>query len=422
MRHFLSIVLTIASARIAHADVPRCASVDSDLSYHATDLAEHSGDTGWFPSGYSAQLRITGRITGETTVAMGLAPQACWTDGMTVQTPGRAQAGLLDAEYGAEVHLFGQIHTSVVGYQIDWSGEIPVPVIPTDLMLATTTAFDPVALPGSPTVSAHDTTSTIVLLSTNLLADIIDITGISGGLDLDVQGAMTTSYTTSAITLGDAQITTATGAAAIAAPAAGFGGTLALPIAATGTVHYAPALTFSVAFDVKILGIRVVNWQLASVTLPLSTIDRTIALAGADVTIPLPHFATIPATLGFADGATQPLRLRNAGAAPLVIAVTSAPAGVTANGLTIAPGADGVITVTAADATHVSGALVLATNDPNAPSLSVALDAMQSGQTNTGGDANPEAGGCHTGRGNGSLVLALALVALRRRRPARTGQ
>jgi hypothetical protein len=424
MRNALLVAAVVFSATSsARADVTRCAGGDAAVAYAVDDLPTQSGDTGWFPGGSVAQLRLTGEIVGRTTVGMGLAPTACWDHGMSIATPGEGKTGMLDVEYGAALHLLGQIHTSILGQSIDWSGEIPVPFLPTDLLLAGTTTFDPILLPDSPVKSASvsDTTSPITVISSNVLGDIIDITGISGGLYVTVQGAMTSTYTTTAVSIGDdGVITSATGTATVATPTAGYGPVLAVAASATGNVHYAPSLVFAANFDVKILGIRVVNWQIASISMPLSAIDRPISLTGSGAQIGLPHIDVLPQQLGFANGASQPLQLHNGGAAPLMIEVTSAPSGVTAEAVTIAPGADGVLQVTAADPSSVgSAALVLSTNDPNNPSLTVALDPSASGQTNTPPADGEPSGGCNAGGGSsGALLVGFALVALAKRRRA----
>ncbi|MDB4959142.1 MAG: hypothetical protein JWO36_6711 [Myxococcales bacterium] len=419
MRNQLITVAVLVVGGTARADVPRCSQVDADLSYMATDLPNVSGDTGWFPSWSVAQLRLTGKMEGQTTVAMSVTPTACWSNGMTISAPGIAQSGYLDSEYGAALALYGQIHTSVLGHAINWSRQIPIPFIPDDLLLAGTTTFDATALPGSaqPTVSVTSApTDPVIVLSTDLLTAVIDIVGISGGLEATVQGVMTTKYSTTAIALGDGRIRAAGDSFAIAAPERGFGATLDLPILATGVVHYEPSLIFGARFDVKIFGLHVVTWQIASVTMPLPVIDRPITLTGQALHIPLPHLAALPTSLGFASGAMQRLRLHNSGAAPLVIAITSAPAGITASGVTIAPGADGELAVSAADPTTLSGELVLATNDPNHAQLTVALDAAADGETTVPADPS-ESSGCNAGHGQASMfgfLLALAIVCRRR--------
>ena len=424
MRNALVAALVFsATSTTARADVTRCAGGDAAVAYAVDDLPTQSGDTGWFPSDPTVQLRLTGEIVGKTTVGMGLAPTACWDHGMVVATPGEAKSGMLDVEYGAALHLYGQVHTSVLGHSIDWSGEIPVPVIPTDLLLAGTTTFEPMLFPDSRVKSASvsDTTDPVTVISTNVLGNIIDITGISGGLYITVQGAMTSTYTTTAVSIGDGgMITSATGTATVPTPGAGYGPMLAVAASATGNMHYAPSLVFAANFDVKILGIKIVNWQIASISMPLSAIDRPISLSGAGAQIGLPHIDTLPKQLGFATGASQPLQLHNGGAAALMIEVASAPDGVTAEAVTIAPGADGVVQITAADPTSLgSTAFVLSTNDPNNPSVTVTLDASATGQSNTT-SSDAEASGCNAsgGPGGGVLLVGFVLVALAKRRRA----
>lgn len=101
-----------------------------------------------------------------------------------------------------------------------------------------------------------------------------------------------------------------------------------------------------------------------------------------------------------------------------MIELASAPDGVTVEAITIAPGADGIVQVAAVDPSAVgTAALVLSTNDPNHPSLSVALDPAASGQSNTSPDDGEPSGGCNAGGGSrGVLFVGFALVALVKRR------
>jgi len=385
-----------------------------------TDLPDLHAETGWFPDGYVAQLNIVGQMIGETTVAMGLTPTACWDDSMQITVAGAADAGYLDSEYGAAVDVYGRIHTSVLGYQIDWEGKIPLPsFLPHDFLLAGTTTFQPTALSGAVTVTSNPT-SPVIVVSTDVLSSLISLGSISGGLDIAVQGELGTSYQSTQIDVGGGAFARDGEHVTIARPDHGFGATLDTQLSAKGVVHYEPYVIFSVLFDVRIFGIRVCNFDLASVTLPLPVIDRQITLDGGKISIPLPHLDRVPQSLGFATGGSQPLAVHNSGAAPLEIAIAQAPAGVSAQPITIAPGADGTITVTA-DPTTVSGKLELATNDPNYPSISVALDAAQSGEVTTPATPDPEdGGGCNsTGAQPWWIILALIPIGASRTAPSR---
>jgi len=121
----------------------------------------------------------------------------------------------------------------------------------------------------------------------------------------------------------------------------------------------------------------------------------------------------VPDALGFATGNSQPLHVTNTGAAPLAIEVVSAPAGVTVAPLTLAPGGDGNLTVVAADPTAFASPLVLATNDPNHGTLTIALTATGDGQT----DEEPAgASGCSAGGAASPLVGIVLVMLLRKRR------
>ncbi len=417
MRHLGLLALTSASliSHPAAADVTRCAGADADLHYHATDFAEMNGDTGWVPSGSPAQVRVTGRIIGETTVAMGMHPTVCWPSEMNLSVPGRTGAGLLDFAYGAELHLYAQIHTSVLGNAIDWEGEIPVPIpaIPTDLMLAGTTTFDPSA---TATPAASDTTGAVTVLSTNLIGNLIGITGISGGLHLEVTGGLTTSYRTTSLMTGAGEMSA--DPLSVPAPGAGYGAAIEMPLSATGRITYAPSLTFTIAFDVKILGIRVVNWKLFSVPMGLPSIDRDVMLPSDGAHIGLPKASSLAgARIDFSAGAIQRLAVHNAGEAPLMLEASQLPEGVAMTPVTIAPGADGTINVIASDTAVTNGTsqLMLTTNDPGQATVLVTLG-RDIGGTGTDDGDGVEHAGCNTGAGGAGLIVALAALGLRRRR------
>ena len=404
----------LATAGAAHAEPYRCSTADADLAFDGVDVAELTGDTGWFPSGYAAQVRIAGRVAGQTFVAMGLQPTLCWDGGgerMTATLPGRAGTGLLDVAYGAEVHLYGHIDTTVLGIHVFWEGEIPIPFIPEDLILADTGAFDP-ALGDS--ASVYDTTDPIPLLSTDVIGALISITGISGGLYLDVSGAMATTYAPNAMTAGDASITTAGGSAEVPRPDPGWGPAVELPLGVDGLVRYEPSLIFTIGLDIKIFGIRVVDYQLFGVPLALPAIDRRVAMAGG-AHVPLPELAALGegARIDFATGPTQELAIANRGEAPLSIEVAAAPPGITTDPIaTLAAGAESRLRVTASAEAMTAGTLgplVLATSDPDHPTLSVALG-VDVGGSDQGDPIDPEpSAGCAAGGGDGGMILVLVL-------------
>jgi uncharacterized protein (TIGR03382 family) len=434
----LVIVIGGATSIVHASPASRCAlGSSSDLGFSTDDIPELSADTGFIPAGSPVQVRVTGRLVGNTSVAMGLQPTACWDEhGMTVGIAGVPQAGLLDSQYGAELHVFVRIHASVLGHTIDFTGEVPLGgFIPSDLLLADVASFDPTLLPGSPTtsVAASDTTSPITVLSTNVLGTIIPVGGLTGDLNITAQGELTTSYSTNRVAVGNAALSQATDVAAVVPPAEGYRGVLVETLGADGSVEYAPSIVLSLHANVKIFGIGVASFTIATVNLPLPNLHRDINLAGSATGFALPFLDTVPERLGFSSGGTQSLPLHDAGGAPLVVDVVSAPAGVTAAELAVEPGQTGRLVVTASDPTSLAGtSLVLSTNDPDHLQLMVALDPSAGNPDDGGGDGNGGGGGgggdddgnggvgsgCNAGSSSssGAVALALALVLWRRRR------
>jgi len=253
-----------------------------------------------------------------------------------------------------------------------------------------------------------------------VLGALIGISQIAGELSITAQGVMTTMYSTHSIVIGGAAISDASGVVAVVPPADGYAGRLAEPISASGVVTYEPGVVLTAHADVSFFGVGIGSWTIASITLPLPHIDRDVTLNGPALAFALPYLDRAPSQLGFSSGSTQSATLHNAGGAPLVVAVASAPAGVTAPSITIQPGQDGLLIVTAADPTSVGGtSLVLATNDPDHSQVTITLDAATSGEGSGSGSAG-ESSGCSAGRsqGGGLAALALALVLGRRRRAA----
>jgi hypothetical protein len=407
---WLGLFVLIASSTPALADVTRCSGATANVAFDAGDLgalSNLSGDTGWFPDDSPVQIRLAGQVDGSTHVGMQLQPVACWApDGtMTLTVQPARGTGSLTSQYGTAVQLYARIHTTVLWETVDWEGQIPVPYIG-DLLLAGQTAFDPIALPDSPTTYAQvsDATNPITVLSSNELSAIIDVTGISGGLALEVEGQMSTTYWTNDVSVVGSQLTSASGTAPVAGP---FGAQLPTRLAVDGTVEYSPALDFILAFQVRILGISVVNLQLANIVLPLPSFDRDVQLTTeGDVAVPLPQLGNVPATLGFGSAASATLHLSNSGAAPLMVEQVAGPAFAP---LTIAPGAAADVVVPASTAPD----LVLATNDPTNPQLTIALSASSSGQIDqppADGAGDDSHAGCSAG-GSSTPVMVLLVVA-----------
>jgi MYXO-CTERM domain-containing protein len=422
----LPVALGIAIApRVAAAEeLTYCGQGDTELAFAGNDFVELSGDTGWFPANFVAQLRLTAKVAGHTNVTTGYRAKACWEDQMKASLEGISGAGYLDVAYGAELALYGRIHTTVLGYTINWEGQIPIPWIPEDLMIAGAGTFTPRLDTGGVYVS--DSTDPVTVLSTNLIAQYISLGGISGGLYVSVQGSMKSTYRASKVSFAGSSVDALTDLIDIAQPDGGFGSNLSLPVGVDGTVRYEPKLTFAAGLDVSIWGIRVVDWQFASVPMSLPAKDRAIKLMGGPASVGLPQLEGIGdgARMDFESASTQFLHVKNTGAGPLQLVPFGVPSGITVAPITLEADGQDDLRVSVSDGALSSGSTTLqfTTNDPDRPLVSVALG-MHVGGTDPGTPPvieAPEESGCSAGRGHGQglagLVLVLGLVVRRRRR------
>ena len=412
--------LLLSSAPAAAAP---CSSSEVDLAWAGTDFAEISGDTGWFPSNFAAQLRLTGRVIGETAVSSGAQAEVCWTESMTCTMDSRRGTGWLDVAYGAEMHLYAKIDTSILGNAIYWEGELPVPYIPSDLLLAGQTGFDP-SLDGKVDTQVSDATAPITLLSTDLIGDLIGIFGISGGLRVTVTPSMVTSYRSTLLHLGDHTVSTAAQLFAVPRPNVGFDRALELPMSIDGVITYRPTLTFNARFDVKILGYRVVDWDLFGIPMTLPALERPMTMASetpAHFALPVLEGLGDGARMDFAGSATQSLEIRNRGEKELTLTPASLPVGISAAALVVPPGGKAMLQVTAADEALAEGSatLRLASSDPDHAELAIELG-RDVGGTDPGMIDEPSEGGCSTGGSASWLLVGLGLVFVTRRRQARS--
>lgn len=420
----LTLAIAAQDAHAQGAELDRCASSDADLAFAGNDFVELSGDTGWFPSGFVAQLRLTARVAGHTNVATGYTATACWDKDMQAGLAGKAGSGYLDVAYGAELALYGRIHTSVLGYDINWEGQIPIPWIPEDLLIAGAGAFDPRLDTGGVYVS--DSTDPVTVLSTDVISQFISLGGISGGLYVSVQGDMTSTYRAKKVNFAGGSVDAVADLIDIAQPSGGFKSNLSLPVGIDGTVKYQPRLTFAAGLDVKIFGIRVVDWQLASVPMSLPPMERAVKLTGAPATVLLPELDGIGdgARMDFESASTQFLHIKNTGEGKLELAPIEVPAGVQIAAVTLEGKDESDLRVTVSEGALASGSATLkfATNDPDRPLVSIELG-MHVGGTDPGTPpeiAPPDDGGCSAGSGHGAgvLLLVLALAFTTRRRGA----
>lgn len=417
----LPLVLGLAMPTVRADELSKSSSADTDLAFNGNDFIELSGDTGWFPSGFVAQLRVTAKVAGHTNVTAGYRATAYWDDEMQAGLAPVPSTGYLDVAYGAELALFGRIHTTVLGYTINWEGQIPIPWIPEDLLIAGAGSFDPRL--DTFGVYVSDSTDPVTVLSTDAIAQFISVGSISGGLYVSVQGSMTSTYRAKKVSFAGGTVAAAEDRITLDQPTGGFHGNLSLPVAIDGTVKYQPKLTFAAGLDIKIFGIRVVDWHLGSIPMTLPSLDRNIKLGGSPAVVLLPELDGIGdgARMDFESASTQFLHVKNTGEGPLQVMPVSVPAGIQVAGVTLEGHGELDLRITVSDGALAAGStnLQFTTNDPDRPVVQIQLG-MHVGGTDPGTppEIAPAGGGCSAGGGGqrfGMLLLGLALV-LRRRK------
>jgi len=423
----VAIPAALAFAAPAHADEapnPNCAIGETEAAFAVNDLVDIAGDTGWFPANFVAQLKLTAKVQSHTNVSTAYRATACWDGEMKAGLEGIPGSGYLDVAYGAELALYGRIHTTVLGYDINWEGQIPIPWIPEDLLIAGAGTFQPRLDTGG--VYVEDVTDPVTVLSTDAIAQFISVGGISGGLYVSVQGGMRSTYRAKKVMFNNSVIDALTDQIDIEQPSGGFHSTVSLPLAIDGTIRYAPTLTFAAGLDIKIFGIRVVDWQFGSISANLPGIDRNVKLTAQPLVVPLPELEGIGdgARMDFESASTQFLHIKNTGEGPLTLTPFAVPAGIQVVGVTLQGKDEADLRVTVSDGALAAGSTTLnfTTNDPDRPNVSIQLG-MAVGGTDPGTPPmieSPEAGGCSTGGGQGvgALLLVLALAFTTRRRAA----
>jgi MYXO-CTERM domain-containing protein len=445
----LACLISLTAAR-AHADdvepLPgcgdalRCEAAEVDFWWEEAAFADLVFDTGWVPPASNVQLRFGLTVLGRSQVGLGGWAQTAWPTPLTLAVPGRPATGWLSIGYGIEVTARLRFHVTILGTTYSWEGDLPfLADYPTDLLMADDAIFDPFVLPGATPglVTVSDTTSRIRALTYDL-AGIVPVPGTEGSVSLDVQGQLAASYRGDRIDLGHdaveiAAITAEGGTTRLVAPGPqGFGAAIDYEVRPAGTLAYAGGLLLYPHVTLRLLGITIVDQDLAVIPITFGLGARAPAFEPAPVYVPLPDVTVSPAALTIAEAAPGTLTLGNAGEAVLEVWAVGWPAELAGAAPTlIIPAGEHVDLSLAPAAGTGAGPIVLAlaTTDPDTPTLAIPITitvdpADDAGDGDGDDDAGSPAGGCcQAGSGapaGGLLVLGvLGLLARRRRTPRR---
>ncbi len=433
-------------------DAVDCNTSDVDFQYRDALFDAVMLDSGWVPSGAALQVRFAVYLGGSTEIDMGGAAVTSWPPALDVAVPGRPATGLFRIDYGIEIVARIRIDVTVAGVRYNWEGDIPIPGhIPRDLRLFDEVTFDPFALPMADPrpIMVWDDTDPLTILNVGLTDSLIPIPGIRGGFLVDAVGSLTGTYATDRIEISDAVgDITAEGQSVVvrADPGADdLGEAKDYTVLPHGTIGYDGVITLRPQLYVEIAGHR---FDLTLAEVPLNVVDLSSQtdFDPASVHVPLPSIRVVPTSLSFGEstlGSTEErlVSIYNDGEAPLRVTAAdpAAPFTVVGPTLTIPPRSAQHLSVRFSPGMPgaATGVLLLSTNDPDDPLVSIRMDGTGIGQPDAGYvqlDAGvPDGGmtgydmaggcGCRTagrgapGPGVPSLLgLAFALVLVRRRR------
>lgn len=432
-----------------------CHRVDVDFEHRDALFDDVSFDTGWVPAGAPVQVRFGLFLGGSTEVDLGGTVVTSWPPGLEVRVPGRPGTGRLAINYGFEIIARIRFDVSVAGVRYRWEGDIPLPGgVPRDLRLADTLEFDPFVLPGAMPrpVAAWDDTDMVRVFEVDLTDAIIPIPGIGGGFTLEAVAELEGTYRTERIEVGDAIAPIfMENAPTVVRPdpgAAGFGAAKDTTVLPVGILGYEGVIRLLPGLFIEVAGRRF-DLTLADIPIPVADLESETRFEPAEVHVPLPDVRVDPSFLGFGEvpvggAAERLLSVHNDGEAELRVSVREpvAPFSRGAATLVVPPRSSARLIVGYAPEApgDRAGVLLLDTNDPDAPLVTVRLggaglgDAMgDGGYADAGvgdggaGPFGPSDGGCGcraSGEGHGGaawLLVPLLGIGLRRASRRRRG-
>lgn len=449
----LLLLPTSASAQECPVDHVGCHTEDVDFRYRAALFDDLMFDTGWQPAGSAVQVRFALFVGAGVEVEMGGTSVTSWPPALYESVPGRPGTGRFYFNYGIEVVARLRFDVRVAGIRYAWEGDIPIPGgVPRDLRLADEITFDPFVLPPSEPrpISATDMTGTVTLYDVPITDALIPIPGISGGFAVDAVAMLEGLYRTNTIEVNDAvgMIDTENGSVVVRADmgADGLGGAKDLVITPHGTITYEGMVTLMPVVYIEIAGRRF-DIPIGDIPVPIPAVDSDTDFTPAEVHVPLPDIR-VPTTVMFEPtriGAvdTQLMTITNDGESTLDVEIRdpASPYGVGRTTISVPPRSSQPVelTFTPTLGDDRGGVLLLASNDPDEPLVTVRLNGSTFGDTpdgGIGGDAGPagptDGGcGCRTAskapadEGSAAplwfLCFGMGLVSRARRRRLRSG-
>lgn len=396
--------------------------------------ADFDFDTGWLPKSAPVQVRVLTYLHGRTRVDMTGSVDATWPDPIRLRPEGVRETGLLAIDDGVVAKAMVRFRVEVAGKEYKWEGDIPgVPKV--DLASITHVHFDPFAWKGAPLPpQTSGRTKQMEIFQVPLTDAIIPIPGIEGGFQLEGQGEFFAEYST--LRIGFDELASP-GAIADVDPTKAFTQVLfssAPSIENVLNIHgeltRQTKLHFIPGFYFEILG-KKFDLELVDIPIALPATTKPWDFDPVTVHFPLPRIEARPNPIDLGEipvgQATDVLvTVFDTGEAKLVIDASD-PKDILTVGtkhVEIGGGSSDSIraTLTPKDNGPIETTLVLESNDPAVPKLSIRVTANGAGGS-PASDPNTEASGgcgCRTTSAPSTaalapLTLALAAFLLRRR-------
>ena len=401
--------------------------------------ADFDFDTGWLPAGAPVQVRLLTYLHGRTRVDMGGTIDATWPDPIRLRPEGVRETGLLAIDDGVVVKAMVRFKVDVAGKEYKWEGDIPgVPKV--DVASISHIHFDPFAWKGAPLPpQTSGKTKQMELFKVPVTDSFIPIPGIEGGFQLEGQGEFFAEYSTLRIgfdevaspgAIGDVDPTKAfTQVLFSSSPSLENILNIHGELTRQTKLHFIPGLYFEILgkkFDLELVDIPV--------ALPAST--KAWDFDPVTVHFPLPRIEARPNPIDLGDIAVGEetgvlVTVFDTGEAKLVIDASDPKdlLAISTKHVEIGGGSSDSIraTLTPKDRGPIDTTLVLESNDPAVPKLSIRVTANGAGATNPAAETESAGScGCRTTPSTSSqalaavpLALALAGLAARRRRAVR---
>ncbi len=413
-----STLAAAASAQIVavpcNADVETC--LIGAMRFEKTKEALPLGggfDTGWIPADSSLQVHLAAGLWSEATVVLEGDLETSWPEVLHQRAVPRLGAGSLGIHYGAEISADARFEVEVFGQTFTWEG--PIPYVPQfDFQVEQLQPFDPWAFNGFTVSGATEQQTLVQVSATNFVG--IDIPGLDGGFELDVQLDLDATYVTTSVVVAEIDgmpvaggpITSADGATRADYPGTPF---VEHDVHVEGSLRYEGTLHLIPAFYLEILG-QDFSIPIVDIPVPFSFEDKDWIFDPVRVHTPIPDI-DLPAyeaspSIDFGDvevgdERTVTIDIDNLGEHLLYVKLVvdaGAPITLDADAVTVVEGGTAEVEITYAptDEEPLDAVLVLVSNDPDEPTRTISLTgatvALPSG---SGGGGPTGTGGAGSG-------------------------